>query len=170
MGSSHRLRHSVSRQWSWPCSSWALLRFPKRPNRSPRDLHLSLRVGPMSCPCRRRSLPGRFDVRAPLLRFCAPPAFQPAKYGSSPEPKLRRSWACLPSPFRPRRFHDLDGLLLRCLRRGFPRAPLMGFRPSGSLPSLQRSLVSELAPFVSFAPRSRRKRGLASCALRRLQG
>lgn len=125
------------------------------------------------CPARSAAPPFRGTRRpgsSPEVH--RPSSVQTSEVHSVLEPKLQsgRGFAS-PAPFRPRRFHDLDGLLLRCLPRGFPRAPLMGFRPSGSLPSLRSpTRYRACSPSCRCAPRSRRKRGLASCAARRLQG
>jgi hypothetical protein len=134
----------------------ATARIPKKPNDSPRDLHLSLRVGPSARPpsstCfRRNSRP----IRAPLMRFSSPSAF---KVGSVHSPSDRHRGVChleprvLPSRFvPPSSFRTTSTVCSVPDRPEFPRVTLMGFCPSGSLPitggPARRRTCRPLLPF-----------------------
>lgn len=183
MGSPHRLRSSASRLRTlslFPKSLAPLpnggktARSPKKPNDSPRDLHLSLRVGrspaPPSLVVSEETTPdsgSSHEVRTP-------PAFQvgsvhspvrgrrsdciaPAEAAARPAPKCAPSGA--PSFACPVCsvlvvFHDLDGLLHPRPSRDFPGFRSWGFVLQGLSRLSEDPLVSErVVPSCRSMPR-----------------
>jgi len=123
------------------------VQLPKKPNDSPHDLHISLRVGPFARPASCiRSRRNRRLTQAPLMRFLPPPALKP-KASTLPQPTPKCPRCCRRSdhihPHRSASPQEPRALPARCVpptpfqrpRRvaplttvpSFPGATLMGF-------------------------------------------
>lgn len=165
MGSPLRLRPSASRPRTLPSFPKSLAappdgdstaRSPKKPNDSPRDLHLSHRVGrspvPSPLAVSEETAPDSGSSHEVCIPFSVLSRERPLSSPQSPWRLFctRRSdcpthtevcvvWSpgrCLPGSFRPRRFSRPRRFAPPSTVPRFPRVPLMGFCPSGSLPSL----------------------------------
>jgi hypothetical protein len=138
----------------------AASRSPKRSNNSPLELHYSLGVRTFSARLIRLAARECHKLEsAPLLRFFAPSthSFSEQPCFSTEVPPRERP--LLTAPFRPRRFHDLDGFTSSEPRRRFRRQRPWGSCPSGFIPPRPGSAVSGSAAPLDLcrpAPASRR--------------